>query len=195
MGRMRLVLLVVRIELLPNRDHPLVHRMRLLPRHFDHDRLLHLVRDDGADQFLMVLLFFRLACGFRHYFFSVLRAPSSCSRRTVWTRAMSRRSPRIFFRLSVCPIFIWNFSLKSWSARSRSWCLSSTSVKLRIFSAFINSVPASKLIRSQLSVLRKFFPSAASDLCNCYTTSRITTGVLKCRSCVASRFFSRGIAP
>src|ERR1700682_2052717 len=157
---MRFVLLVVRIELLPDRDHPLIHRMRLLPRHFDHDRLLHLVRDDGADQFFMVLLSFGLACGFRHYFFSVLREPSSCSRRTVWTRAISRRSPRIFFRLSVCPIFIWNFSLKSWSARSRSWCLSSTSVKLRIFSAFIKSVPASKLVRSQ-SVLRKFFPSAA----------------------------------
>src|SRR6266849_350751 len=147
---MRFVLLVVRIKLLPDRDYPLVHRMRLLPRHFDHDRFLHLVRDDCADQLFMVLLSFRLACGFRHYFFSVLRAPSSCSRRTVWTRAISRRSPRIFFRLSVCPMFIWNFSLKSWSARSRSWCLSSTSVKLRIFSAFIKSVPASK---SQLSVL------------------------------------------
>src|SRR4030088_314401 len=86
----------------------------------------------------MVLLSFGLACRFRHHFFSVLRAPISCSRRTVCTRAISRRSPRIFFRLSVCPIFIWNFSLKSWSAKSRSWCLSSTSVKLRIFSAFIS---------------------------------------------------------
>src|SRR2546429_4552676 len=147
---MRFVLLVVRIEFLPNRYPPFVHRMCLVSRHFDHYRLLHLVRDDRADQFFMVLLSFGLACGCRHYFFSVLRAPSSCSRRTVWTRAMSRRSPRIFFRLSVCPIFIWNFSLKSWSARSRSWCLSSTSVKLRIFSAFIKSVPS-----SQLSVLSK----------------------------------------
>src|SRR6266404_4345531 len=135
---MRFVLLVVRVEFLPDRDHPLVHRMRLLPRYFDHDRLLHLVRDDRADQLFMVLLSFRLACSFRHYFFSVLGAPSSCSRRTVCTRAISRRSPRIFFRLSVCPIFIWNFNLKSWSAKSRSWCWSSTSVKLRIFSAFIS---------------------------------------------------------
>src|ERR1700687_3277233 len=158
---MRFILLVVRVELLPNRNHPLVHRMRLLPRHLDHDRLLHLVRDDRADQLLMVLLFFWLARGFRHYFFSVLRAPSSCSRRTVWTRAISRRSPRIFFRLSVCPIFIWNFSLKSWSAKSRSWCLSSTSVKLRIFSTFISQF---SVLSCQFSVrtscLSKLFPTA-----------------------------------
>src|SRR5580658_1245987 len=128
---MRFVFFVVRIELFPDRDHPPVQRMRLFPRHLDHDRFLHLVRNDGADQFLVVLLFFRLARAFGHYFFSVLRPASSCSRRTVWTRAISRRSPRIFFRLSLCPIFIWNFSLKSWSAKSRSWCLSSTSVKLR----------------------------------------------------------------
>src|SRR5580704_1585365 len=165
-ARMRFVLLVVRVELLPDRDHPLVHRMRLLARHLDHNRLLHLVRDDSADQFLMVrLACFRLACSFRHYRFSALLvvvlpvaavlttvlpvsvfgAASSCSRRTVWTRAISRRSPRIFFKLSVCPIFIWNFSLKSWSAKSFSWCLSSTSVKLRIFSAFIKSDLSSQL--------------------------------------------------
>src|SRR6266478_1724211 len=167
---MRFVLLVVRIELLPDRDHPLVHRMRLLPRHFDHDRLLHLVRDDRANQFFMVLLFlglafFGLACDFRHYFFSVLRADSSCSRRTVCTRAISRRSPRIFFRLSVCPIFIWNFSLKSWSAKSRSWCLSSTSVKLRIFSAFISQF---SVLSCQFSVkaLLPILLNLTSDLCN-----------------------------
>src|SRR5450631_1467679 len=149
---MRFVLLVVRVELLPDRDHASVERMRLLPRHFDHDRLLHLVRDDRADQDLAAAVFFRLAlgCRFRHYFFSVFGAASSCSRRIVWTRAISRRSPRIFFKLSVCPIFIWNFSLKSWSAKSRSWCLSSTSVKLRIFSAFIKSVPGSALSKNFL---------------------------------------------
>src|SRR5450631_282080 len=148
---MRFVLLVVRVELLPDRDHASVERMRLLPRHFDHDRLLHLVRDDRADQDLAAAVFFRLAlgCRFRHYFFSVFGAARSCSRRIVWTRAISRRSPRIFFKLSVCPIFIWNFSLKSWSAKSRSWCLSSTSVKLRIFSAFIKSVPGSAISSQQ----------------------------------------------
>src|SRR6266446_2481672 len=185
---MRLVLLVVRIELLPDRDYPLVHRMRLLPRHFDHNRLLHLVRDDRADQFFMVLLSFGLACGFRHYFFSVLRTPSSCSRRTVWTRAISRRSPRIFFRLSVCPIFIWNFSLKSWSAKSRSWCLSSTSVKLRIFSAFIKSV-----LSSQLSVKAFLLISLSplqSDLCNPYSTSRFTNVVRSGSLCDARRMAS-----
>src|SRR5580700_3835188 len=184
---MRLVLLIVGIELLPDRDHPPVHRMRLLARHFDDDRLLHLVRDDGPNQFLVVRLpCFALACGSRHYRFSallvwallvcalpvsvlcvsVLTAASSCSRRTVWTRAMSRRSPRIFFRLSVCPMFIWNFSLKSWSPKSRSWCLSSTSVKLRIFSAFINKFPV-LVLSSQRSGLRKSrlrFSPLQSDL-------------------------------
>src|SRR5581483_5242732 len=78
------------------------------------------------------------------YFFSVFCAASSCSRRIVFTRAMSLRRPRIFLRLSVCPMLSWNFSLNSWSARSRSWCLSSASVKLRIFSAFIISLCHSK---------------------------------------------------
>src|SRR6266478_316907 len=162
---MSFVLLVVRVKLLPDRDHPLVHRMRFLARHFDHDRLLHLVRNNRADQFFMVLMSFGLACDFRHYFFSVLWAPSSCSRRTVWTRAISRRSPRIFFRLSVCPIFIWNFSLKSWSAKSRSWCLSSTSVKLRIFSAFISQF---SVLSCQFSVkaLLPILLNLTSDLCN-----------------------------
>src|ERR1700733_338806 len=69
---MRLVLLVVRIEFLPDRDHASVHGVRLFTRHFDHDRLLHLVGDDDADQFLVVRhTFFGLGRGFRHYFFSV----------------------------------------------------------------------------------------------------------------------------
>src|ERR1022692_852065 len=161
---MRLIGLVVGVEFLPDRDHPFVHGMRFLARDFHDNGFLHLVRDHGADQDLAVRFRFgpgsagfSMAHVFRHYFFSVLRvvvlpavlsAASSCSRRTVWTRAISRRSPRIFFRLSVCPIFIWNFSLKSWSAKSRSWCLSSTSVKLRIFSAFINQV---SVLRCQVS--------------------------------------------
>src|SRR5262245_11450303 len=38
----------------------------------------------------------------------------SCfSRMMVWIRATSLRSPRILLRLSVCPIFSWNFSRKS----------------------------------------------------------------------------------
>src|ERR1022692_2020243 len=151
---MRLIGLVVGVEFLPDRDHPFVHGMRFLARDFHDNGFLHLVRDHGADQDLAVRFRFgpgsagfSMAHVFRHYFFSVLRvvvlpavlsAASSCSRRTVWTRAISRRSPRIFFRLSVCPIFIWNFSLKSWSAKSLCWWFSSTSVKLRIFSAFIN---------------------------------------------------------
>src|SRR5579859_1004690 len=163
---MGFVFLVVGVELLADRDHPPVHRMRLLPRHLDHDRLLHLVRDDGADQYFAARVFLALARVFRHYFFSVFAPASSCSRRTVLTRAMSRRSPRIFFRLSVCPIFIWNFSLKSWSAKSRSWCLSSTSVKLRIFSAFIKSA-----LGSQLSVRPSSFALGALAFHFCNLTS------------------------
>src|SRR5271157_3121760 len=144
--------------------------MRLLPRHFDHDRLLHLVRDDRADQDLTARVLLHLACDFRHHFVSVFRAASSCSRRTVWTRAISRRSPRIFFRLSVCPIFIWNFSLNSWSAKSRSWCLSSTSVKLRIFSAFIDQF---SVLSCQFSV-RTF---RLSKFLSNYSTSRFTNVV------------------
>ena len=34
---------------------------------------------------------------------------------------MSLRRPRIFFKLSLCPIFNWNFSRKSCSLSSRSW--------------------------------------------------------------------------
>src|SRR5262249_19608871 len=82
-------------------------------------------------------------CGFCHYFFLALPVPvslaaaSSFSRMIVFTRATSLRSPRIFLRLSVCPILSWNFSRKSWSLRSRSCCLSSASVKFLIFSASI----------------------------------------------------------
>src|ERR1019366_4305846 len=96
----RFVLFVVRVELLPDRDHPLVHRMRLF------------------------------------------RVTST----TIGFRILFEKTGPI--RLSLCPIFIWNFSLKSWSAKSRSWCLSSTSVKLRIFSAFINQV---SVLRCQVS--------------------------------------------
>src|SRR5215831_18863223 len=112
-----LIALVMRVELLIPRDHAPVKRMRLLPRHLHHDRLVHLVRDDLAHHFLAAAL--RLLCRFRHYFFSVAAARVR-SPRIVFTRAMSLRNPRIFFRLSVCPMFIWNFSLNNWSARSFS---------------------------------------------------------------------------
>src|SRR5207253_9535028 len=73
------------------------------------------------------------------YLLSVLWLAASCSRIMVLTRAISLRRPRIFFRLSVCPMLSWNFSLKSWSASSCSWWRSSTSVRLRTFSDFIVS--------------------------------------------------------
>src|SRR5438874_3936754 len=52
-------------------------------------------------------------------------------------RATSLRKPRIFLRLSVCPILSWNFSRKSWSFSSPCWCCSSASVMFLIFSASI----------------------------------------------------------
>jgi hypothetical protein len=93
---------------------------RLLARHLDHDGLVHLVGDDFAYNLFAPSSGFLFRC-LSHYFFSVpaWAAISRC-RSTVFTRAMSLRSPRTFFRLSVCPMFIWNFSLKSWSASSRS---------------------------------------------------------------------------
>src|SRR5438309_7674948 len=135
----RRVLLVVRVELLRALHHSPVQAVRIFARNFHHDRLLHLGGEHFADQRLAAqCLFFiwTLGCGFYHSYFS-LSAASSCSRRTVLMRAMSLRSPRIFFRLSVCPISNWKRRRKSWSVSSCSWCFSSTSVWLRIFSAFI----------------------------------------------------------
>src|SRR5689334_960636 len=135
---MRFILLVMRIKLLSTGNHSRVQRVRLFANRFDHDGLVHFVGNDFSDNNLAAGAPFLLGCFGHGYFFSVLRAPaSSCSRRIVFTRAMSLRKPRIFLRLSVCPIFIWNFNLKSWSARSRSWWRSSTSVKFRILSVFI----------------------------------------------------------
>src|SRR4051812_40228268 len=51
---------------------------------------------------------------------SPLLEPSTRSRAMVLMRAISLRSPRIFLRLSVWPIFIWNLRRKSWSLRSCS---------------------------------------------------------------------------
>src|SRR3954468_13953158 len=67
----------------------------------------------------------------------LLPLPRTRSRAIVFMRAMSLRSPRIFFKLSVCPIFIWNFRRKSWSLRSRSWSRISSSERLRTLSAVI----------------------------------------------------------
>src|SRR5215470_9671130 len=123
----RLVLFVMRVELLVGRDDATIERMRLRPRHRNHDGLVHLVRDHFADQFFAPSG--RLLCRLSHYFFSVTAWPLRArSPMIVFTRAMSLRSPRIFFRLSVWPMLSWNFSLNNWSARSRSWCFSSASV-------------------------------------------------------------------
>src|SRR5712692_5617161 len=117
--------------------------MRFLAHDFHHDGLVHAVGYDLADDLLAPSCLSRhlilLCVCLGHYFFSVVpAAASSCSRMMVFTRAMSLRRPRIFFRLSVCPMLSWNFSLNSWSLSSRSWWRSSSLVKLRTFSGFIN---------------------------------------------------------
>src|SRR2546421_1083396 len=105
----RFVLFVVRIKLLGLGDDAAIEGMRLFAHHFHHDGLLHAVGHYLAHhQFAATGIFGSLAllC-FRvcHYFFSVVTPPGvPRSRAMVFTRAMSRRRPRIFFRLSVCPM-------------------------------------------------------------------------------------------
>src|SRR5579884_371982 len=101
------------------------------------------------------------------YFFSVSAPATWRSRAIVLMRAMSLRSPRIFFRLSDCPILSWNFRRKSWSLSSRSWCWSSASVKLRTLSAFI---------------LGSFLPSGDFLMCSCRSRCRCSMSRDKCRA-------------
>src|SRR5580698_7159589 len=115
---MRLILFVVGIKLLVTRHYAAVERMRFLARHLDHDGLVHAAGNHLSHYFLTPALhllgrrrvrFYR----FRHYLFSVAAVERCRSPMMVFTRAISRRSPRIFFRLSVWPMLSWNFSLKS----------------------------------------------------------------------------------
>src|SRR5207302_6825909 len=149
-SNVRFILFVVSVELLACRNDSPVQRMRLLAGDLDNNSLVHAVRDDFSDHFFAASLNFLPlgGCIVGHdYFFSLRAAPNSCSRMMVFTRAISLRRPRIFFRLSVCPMLSWNFSLKSWSARSRSWWRSSVSVRLRTFSDFIMQFRFSLLIK------------------------------------------------
>src|SRR5580692_5042515 len=114
---MRLVGFVVRIKLLVARDHASVERMRLLARHLHHDGFVHAAGDDFSHDFLAPSLhLLGLACGFSHYRFSLALAVVALavvalavlrprSPRIVLTRALSLRKPRIFFKLSVWPMF------------------------------------------------------------------------------------------
>src|SRR5437764_14863323 len=94
---MGFVLFVVRIKLFRLRNHARIKRMRPAAHHLDHDGLVHAVRDYVADHFFAP----SGSLCFRHYFFSPAVARS---RATVFTRAMSLRRPRSFFKLSVWPI-------------------------------------------------------------------------------------------
>src|SRR6202162_4119126 len=95
-AHMRLILLVMRVELLVARHHASVKRMRLLARHLHHNRLLHAVGDDLSHHFLAAALHLLccLVCCFRprHYRFSVADERSR-SPRIVLTRAISLRKP------------------------------------------------------------------------------------------------------
>src|SRR5215510_4196299 len=116
---MRFVLIIVGIKLLADRNDPTVERVRFLARHFHYDRLVHLVGDDFPNDFFAPAG--KVLCRFCHHFFSVAACtPRARSPRIVFTRAMSLRRPRIFFRLSVCPMLSWNLSLNSWSDNWRS---------------------------------------------------------------------------
>src|ERR1700690_3506196 len=121
-AHMRDVLLVMRVKFLGLRHHPDIQRVGPAADDFDHNRLLHAVRNHFADSFLAS----SHNVSFRHYFFSdfdftvdftvevaikaaagvateVAVAPAR-SRTIVFTRAMSLRSPRSLVRLSVCPM-------------------------------------------------------------------------------------------
>src|SRR5215467_11597734 len=125
--------------------------MRLAHAHLNHDGLAHLGGNHLADLGVTQVFLRGCCCALCHYLFLALpaspepallslpEAASAFSRMMVFTRATSLRSPRIFFRLSVCPILSWNLRRKSWSLSSCSCCLSSASVKFLIFSASINS--------------------------------------------------------
>src|SRR5205807_8185024 len=98
------VVLVMGVELLVMRNHAHVETVPLRPRHFDDDGLFHLVGDDFSNHCLLPSGF-SVCCRVGHiYLFSDFWAASSCSRTIVLIRAMSLRRPRIFFRLSVCPM-------------------------------------------------------------------------------------------
>src|SRR5579862_8322843 len=103
----------MRIKLLCLRNHAAIEGVGLLAHHRNHDGLLHAVRNHLTNHFLAPAgiggLNLLCVC-LGHYLLSVLLAASSRSRPMVFTRAISLRMPRIFFRLSVCPMLSWNFS-------------------------------------------------------------------------------------
>src|SRR5262249_56307254 len=112
-AHMRLVLFVMGVKLFRLRDHAAIKRVLLLAHHLHHDGFLHAAGDYLADNLLSLACRFGGGLSFCHYFFSVARAADWRSRAIVLTRAMSLRNPRIFFKLSVCPMLSWNFSLNS----------------------------------------------------------------------------------
>src|SRR5215475_9373702 len=100
---MRFVLFVMGIKLLADRNHPAIECVRFLAGHLHDNRLMHLAGDDFPDYFFAPAGDV-LGC-FCHHFFSVAAwAPRARWPRIVFTRAMSLRRPRIFFKLSVCPM-------------------------------------------------------------------------------------------
>src|SRR5689334_20263974 len=101
---MGLILLVMGVKLLRFGDHPRIQRVRPPADHLHHDGLVHSIGNHMPNQFFSS----SGSLSFRHHFFSPAAA-RSCT--MVFTRAISLRNPRNFFRLSVCPMLSWNFSL------------------------------------------------------------------------------------
>src|SRR5580692_8191793 len=86
------------------------------------------------------------------------RTPRSRSRATVLIWAISLRSWRSFFTPSFCPSDTWKRSRNNCSADVFSWCVSSSSLRLRIFSSSISFAPSYQLLASS-SISRQPHPS------------------------------------
>src|ERR1700720_1309788 len=120
----------MRVVFLSGTNYALVERMLRGTSDFHHDRLLHLRAGHHTDQFLPrspprarhLLNRCRFVC---HYAFL-----NSLSRKSVFTRAKSRFSSRIFFKPSACPVESWK--------RRRKICSESFRCRISRSFAFIS---------------------------------------------------------
>src|SRR5688572_19922179 len=142
-----LVLLVVNLEPAAPAHVALVHRVLDQALDHDHDGLFHLVRHDLAYAELAPAAFlFLLDDSLGHH---AVPPFASLRRRSVSTRAMSRRALRILSGSSSCRIEFLKRFWNSWSRSSRSRVSSSTGVR---FSSSRKRLPAMS-VPSQLDAL------------------------------------------
>src|SRR5262245_36259270 len=114
-----------------------VQPMPHLPLDRDDDALVHLVADDDADLFQLV-----------SHILNPVAYPALFCRSTVFTRARSRRTVRIFSGASSCPMAFWIRIRNSWSVSSRSLPPSSSAARSRSSAAFIAFSPARSASRT-----------------------------------------------